>query len=138
MSGPHYELVPIGWVESPLKERSQAPRQGYLGTPPAWLAIAPAVAEGIRDIRAGTEVLVFTWLDRSSRDVLSTVPGDDPGGPPRGVFSTRSPDRPNPIGLHRVTVAAVEGTRLLVHGLEALDGTPVVDIKPVLGPSPGR
>jgi tRNA-Thr(GGU) m(6)t(6)A37 methyltransferase TsaA len=129
---PRYEIVPIGWVESPLKERSQAPRQGYLGTPPAWLVFDPAIAEGIRDLRAGTEVIVLTWLDRSRRDVLSTRPGDDPASPPLGVFSTRSPDRPNPIGLHRVRIAAIGGARALVHGLEALDGTPVVDVKPVL------
>lgn len=135
---PRYEVVPIGWVESPLKERSAAPRQGFLGSPPAWLAIEPEVAEGIRDIEAGTEVLVLTWLDRSDRTELSTVPGDVPGGQPLGVFSTRSPNRPNPIGLHLVKVVAVEGTRLLVHDLEALDGTPVVDIKPVLNTAAER
>jgi tRNA-Thr(GGU) m(6)t(6)A37 methyltransferase TsaA len=129
---PHYEIVPIGWVESPLKERSQAPRQGHLGAPPAWLVFEPEVTEGIRDLRAGTDVIVLTWLDRSRRDVLTTRPGDDPQSPPLGVFSTRSPDRPNPIGLHRVRVIAVEGSRVQVHGLEALDGTPVADVKPVL------
>lgn len=133
MEKPRYEVIPVAWVESPLKDRSQAPRQGGPGTPPTWLAFEPGVAEGMRDLRAGTDVLVLTWLDRSRRDVLITRPGGDPQSPQRGVFSTRSPDRPNPIGLHRVHVAAVEGARVLVHGLEALDGTPVIDVKPVLG-----
>jgi tRNA-Thr(GGU) m(6)t(6)A37 methyltransferase TsaA len=130
---PHYEIVPVGWVESPLTERAQAPRQGDEGAPPAWLAFETEVAEAIRDIRPGTEVLVLTWLDRARRDVLVTRPRDDPDRPPLGVFSTRSPDRPNPIGLHRVQVVAVERSRILVHGLEAIDGTPLVDVKPVLG-----
>jgi tRNA-Thr(GGU) m(6)t(6)A37 methyltransferase TsaA len=130
---PHYEIVPVGWVESPLTERAQAPRQGDEGAPPAWLAFETEVAEAIRDIRPGTEVLVLTWLDRARRDVLVTRPRDDPDRPPLGVFSTRSPDRPNPIGLHRVRVVAVERSRILVHGLEAIDGTPLVDVKPVLG-----
>ena len=86
-----------------------------------------------RDIQPGIEVLVLTWLDRARRDVLVTRPRDDPDRQPLGVFSTRSPDRPNPIGLHRVQVVAVEGSRILVHGLEAIDGTPLVDVKPVLG-----
>jgi tRNA-Thr(GGU) m(6)t(6)A37 methyltransferase TsaA len=129
---PHYEIVPIGWVESPLTERAQAPRQCGEGAPPAWIVFEPEVAEGIRDLRAGIEIIVLTWLDRAHRDVLVTRPGDDPNSPPRGVFSTRSPDRPNPIGLHRVQVIAVEGSRILVHGLEALDGTPLADVKPVL------
>jgi tRNA-Thr(GGU) m(6)t(6)A37 methyltransferase TsaA len=120
-------------VESPLTERAQAPRQGDEGAPPAWLAFETEVAEAIRDIRPGTEVLVLTWLDRARRDVLVTRPRDDPDRPPLGVFSTRSPDRPNPIGLHRVQVVAVERSRILVHGLEAIDGTPLVDVKPVLG-----
>jgi tRNA-Thr(GGU) m(6)t(6)A37 methyltransferase TsaA len=128
----HYEVLPIGWVQSPLTERAQAPRQGNEGTPPAWLAFEPEVREGIRDLRPGIEIMVLTWLDRASRDVLTTRPGDDPLSPPLGVFSTRSPDRPNPIGLHRVRVVAVEGLRVLVRGLEALDGTPLVDVKPVL------
>jgi tRNA-Thr(GGU) m(6)t(6)A37 methyltransferase TsaA len=130
---PWFEVVPVGWVESPLTERARAPRQGDEGAPPAWLAFTPEVAEAIRDIRPGTEVLVLTWLDRARRDVVVTRPRDDPDRPPLGVFSTRSPDRPNPIGLHRVQVVAVEGSRILVHGLEAIDGTPLVDVKPVLG-----
>ena len=132
MSQAPYEVVPVGWVESPLTERGQAPRQGDEGAPPAWIAFEPDVSAGIRDLRPGSEILVLTWLHRARRDVLVTRPGDDPHSPPRGVFSTRSPDRPNPIGLHRVRVVAVEGLRVLVHGLEAIDGTPVADIKPVL------
>ena len=132
MSKPRYEVVPIGWVESPLTDRAQAPRQGDEGAPPAWIAFEPEVSAGIRDLRVGTEVMVLTWLDRADRHVLVTRPGDDPQSPPLGVFSTRSPDRPNPIGLHRVRVVAVDGLRILVHGLEAIDGTPVADVKPVL------
>jgi tRNA-Thr(GGU) m(6)t(6)A37 methyltransferase TsaA len=129
---PRYEIVPIGWVESPLTDRAQAPRQGDEGAPPAWIVFEPAVAEGIRDLQPGTEVLVLTWLDRAHRDELVTRPRDDRANPMRGVFSTRSPDRPNPIGLHRVRIAEVVGLRMLVHGLEAIDGTPVADVKPVL------
>jgi tRNA-Thr(GGU) m(6)t(6)A37 methyltransferase TsaA len=130
---PSYEIMPVGRVESPLTERAQAPRQGDEGAPPAWLVFEPEVEEAVRDIRPGTDVLVLTWLDRARRDVLVTRPRDDPQRAPLGVFSTRSPDRPNPIGLHRVQVIAVEGSRILVHGLEAINGTPLVDVKPVLG-----
>lgn len=133
-----YELAPVGWVESSLKERAQAPRQGSLGAPPAWLAVEPHLAEAIRDLRAGEEVIVLTWLDRARRDELSTVPGDNPGSRPVGVFSTRSPDRPNPIGMHRVRILAVDGLRVQVSDLEALDRTPVLDIKPVLDPAAER
>jgi tRNA-Thr(GGU) m(6)t(6)A37 methyltransferase TsaA len=127
-----YEIEPIGWVESPLTDRAQAPRQGDEGAPPAWIVFEPAVSEGMRDLRPGIEVIVLTWLDRARRDELVTRPRDDPASPLRGVFSTRSPDRPNPIGLHRVRIAEVTGLRMLVHGLEAIDGTPVADVKPVL------
>ena len=127
-----YQVVPIGWVESPLADRAQAPRQGHEGAPDAWLVFDPGVADGLRDLTAGTEILVLTWLDRAARDVLVTRPRDYPPRPPTGVFSTRSPDRPNPIGLHRVHVVATEGLRILVRPLEALDKTPVIDVKPVL------
>jgi tRNA-Thr(GGU) m(6)t(6)A37 methyltransferase TsaA len=120
-------------VESPLTDRAQAPRQGDEGAPAAWLAFEPGVAEALRDLRPGTEIIVLTWLDRADRSVLVTRPRDDPGNPLTGVFSTRSPDRPNPVGLHRVPVIAVDGLRVQVGGLEALDGTPVIDVKPVLG-----
>jgi tRNA-Thr(GGU) m(6)t(6)A37 methyltransferase TsaA len=128
-----YQVVPIGWVESPLTERAQAPRQGDEGAPEACLVFEPGVAEGIRDLEAGAEILVLTWLDRAARDELVTRPRDDPARPLLGVFSTRSPDRPNPVGLHRVRIVAVDGLRIRVSALEALDKTPVIDVKPVLG-----
>lgn len=129
-----YEVRPIGWVESTLKEPAQAPRQS-LGAPQAWLVIEDHVAEGIRDLQAGERIIVLSWLDRSRRDELSTVPGDNPQSRPLGVFSTRSPNRPNPIGLHRVQIVAIDGLRILVDQLEAVDRTPLLDIKPVLDPS---
>ena len=128
-----FDVVPVGWVESPLTDRAQAPRQGDEGAPAAWLAFEPRVAEALRDLRPGIEIIVLTWLDRADRSVLVTRPRDDLGNPLTGVFSTRSPDRPNPIGLHRVPVIAVDGLRVQVGELEALDGTPVIDVKPVLG-----
>lgn len=128
------EARPIGWVESPLTEHAQAPRQGSEGAPNAWLVFEPSIAEAIRDLRAGEQVIVLSWLDRARRDELSCVPGDNPASPPLGVFSTRSPNRPNPIGLHRVQILAVDGLRILVSDLEALDRTPILDIKPVLDP----
>jgi tRNA-Thr(GGU) m(6)t(6)A37 methyltransferase TsaA len=127
-----FEVRPIGRVESPLADRDQAPKQGDEGSPEAWLVFDPDVTEGLRDLRPGTDVILLTWLDRASRDVLAVHPRGDLNRPVTGVFSTRSPDRPNPIGLHRVTIVAIDGTRLTVHNLEALNGTPIVDIKPVL------
>ena len=128
-----YEVRPIGRVESPLRDRADAPKQGD-GAPDAWLVVLPQYAEGLRDVRVGTEALLLTWLDRADRTVLSTRPRDDPANPMTGVFSTRSPDRPNPIGLHRVRILARDGCRIRVGPLEALDGTPIVDLKPVLDP----
>lgn len=125
-------LEPIGRVESPLQQPDEAPRQGDEGAPDAWVVLEPAVSEGIRGLEAGNDVLVLTWLDRASRDVLAVHPRDDLERPLTGVFATRSQDRPNPIGLHRVRILAIEGTRLKVRGLEAVDRTPVLDIKPVL------
>jgi tRNA-Thr(GGU) m(6)t(6)A37 methyltransferase TsaA len=133
MPADSYEVRPVGWVESPLTDLALAPRQGDEGAPDAWLVLEPNVSEAARDLRAGTEVIVLTWLDRASRDVLAVHPRSDRDRPVQGVFSTRSPDRPNPIGLHTVRIIAVEGNRIQVRNLEALDGTPVVDIKPVLG-----
>lgn len=128
-----YEVRPIGWVESTLVDPGDAPNQGYQGAPDAWLVIDPDVREGIRDIGVGAEIFVLTWLHLARRDELATQPGDDPTGPERGVFSTRSPARPNPIGLHRVTVVEIGDGRLRVEPLEAIDRTPLVDIKPVIG-----
>ena len=133
-----YELQPIGWVESPLVDLELAPKQGDEGSPEAWLVFDQGVCEGLRDLRPGTEVIVLTWLDRARRDVLSVHPRGDPANPEQGVFSTRSPGRPNPIGLHRVRIISIDGTRIRVQNLEALDGTPVVDVKPVLGPPRDR
>jgi tRNA-Thr(GGU) m(6)t(6)A37 methyltransferase TsaA len=127
------ELVPVGTVESSLTEKAMAPNQGDEGAPEAWLAFAERVAPALLGLAAGDELLVLTWLDRADRDVLQVHPRGDLSRPLAGVFATRSPDRPNPIGLHRVTVLEIDGARLRVHPLEALDGTPVVDVKPVLG-----
>jgi tRNA-Thr(GGU) m(6)t(6)A37 methyltransferase TsaA len=127
-----YEVFPIGKVESSLVDRTTAPKQGDEGSPEAWLVFEERVADGLRDVVPGAELLLLTWLDRAARDVLLVHPRGDVNRPQTGVFSTRSPDRPNPIGLHRVTVLAVEGLRMRVADLEALDGTPIVDVKPVL------
>ncbi|HYL05834.1 MAG TPA: tRNA (N6-threonylcarbamoyladenosine(37)-N6)-methyltransferase TrmO [Thermoanaerobaculia bacterium] len=127
-----YALHPVGVVRSPLAERADAPKQGYEGAPAAWLEVSPAVAAGLQGIAAGDEVILITWLHRSRRDVLTVHPRGDETLPLAGVFATRSPDRPNPLGLHRVKVLEVAGNELKVAPLEALDGTPVVDIKPVL------
>ena len=129
-----YELRPIGWVRSPLTDRSVAPKQGNEGAPEAWLEFDASVRTGLDDLEPGAEVLVLTWLHQADRDVLRVHPRDDPANPQRGVFSTRSADRPNPIGLHRVTIVSIEDGRFLVRNLEAVDGTPIVDVKPVLGP----
>ncbi len=130
---PH-ELRPIGRVESALVDPAAAPKQGDEGAPEATLVFEERVAPGLSDLRPGEEVVLLTWLDRADREVLSVHPRDDPANPETGVFSTRSADRPNPIGLHRVEIVAVDGTRLRVRSLEAVDGTPILDLKPVLGP----
>jgi tRNA-Thr(GGU) m(6)t(6)A37 methyltransferase TsaA len=127
-----FEVVAIGRVESPLIDRATAPKQGAEGSPAAWPVFDDAVADGLADLRAGDDVLVLTWLHRARRDVLRVHPRDDLSVPERGVFSTRSPDRPNPIGVHHVHVVSVEGRRVQVRDLEAIDGTPIVDVKPVL------
>ena len=126
------ELMPIGHVQSPLKLREEAPKQGDEGAPDAWLVFADAVAEGLDGIVVGDELLVLTWLDQAERDVLKVIPRGDRSRGVQGVFNTRSPDRPNPIGLHRVTVLELADDRLHVRNLEALDGTPIVDVKPLL------
>ena len=132
------EISPIGVVESPLTDLAAAPRQGDEGAPDAWLVFEPEVLAGLEGVVPGDQVLVLTWLDRGRRDVLKVHPRSDPSRRPQGVFSTRSPDRPNPIGLHRVEVVSIEGPRVLVHNLEALDGTPILDVKPVLSADIGE
>lgn len=133
-----YVVEPIGRVSSPLVDPGTAPKQGSEGSPDAWLLFEPAVLPGLRDLRVGSEVLVLTWLDRADRDTLLVHPRDDPANPETGVFSTRSADRPNPVGLHRVEILAIDGPRVQVRNLEALDGTPIVDLKPVLHPTLDR
>jgi tRNA-Thr(GGU) m(6)t(6)A37 methyltransferase TsaA len=127
-----FALRPIGTVESPLTDPNAAPKQGDEGAPEAWLVFEPDVRDGLRDLQADTEIIVLTWLDRADRSVLEVHPRDDPANPMQGVFNTRSADRPNPIGLHRVEIVAVDGSRLRVRNLEAIDGTPILDVKPVL------
>ncbi|HEU5393210.1 MAG TPA: tRNA (N6-threonylcarbamoyladenosine(37)-N6)-methyltransferase TrmO, partial [Candidatus Methylomirabilis sp.] len=128
-----YSLLPVGFVRSRLTARKDAPRQGSEGAPAAWVEFDPAFAEALDGIAAGQEVILLTWLHQGRRDVLRVRPRDDPRNALKGVFATRSPDRPNPIGLHRVRVSRIEeSTRVLVEPLEAIDGTPVVDVKPVL------
>jgi len=131
-----YLLRPIGVVRSPLTTREEAPRQGSEGAPEARVEIDPTFADALVGVAKGDEVILLTWLHLSDRDVLKVHPRGDPERPLAGVFATRSPDRPNPIGLHRVHVLETDGfARLRVSPLEALDGTPVVDIKPVLASS---
>jgi tRNA-Thr(GGU) m(6)t(6)A37 methyltransferase TsaA len=134
MNQVRFELIPVGWVQSPPTDRASAPKQGHEGSPEAWLVFEPWVLQGIEGIREGDEVIVLTWLDRARRDVLRVHPRGDAANPEQGVFSTRSPDRPNPIGLHRVEIASIEGNRFRVRNLEALHATPIVDVKPVLTP----
>lgn len=133
MTSDAFVLRPIGRVESSLRDRATAPRQGDEDAPPAWLVFEPYVREGLAGLRAGTEMILLTWLDRAVRDVLVVRPRRDQTRRPTGVFGTRSPDRPNPIGLHRVEIVSVDGDRVEVRNLEALDGTPILDVKPLLG-----
>jgi tRNA-Thr(GGU) m(6)t(6)A37 methyltransferase TsaA len=117
-----------------LVDLATAPKQGDEGAPEAAIVFDPDVAEAAKDLHVGDEVIVLTWLHLARRDVLSVHPRGNERTPLRGVFSTRSPDRPNPIGLHTVQVVGIEGSRLRVRDLEALDGTPVIDVKPTLEP----
>ena len=123
---------PVGVIRSILKERSAAPKQGSEGAPDAWLELHEWAAEGLRGLAVGDEIIIITWFHRGRRDVLQVHPRSDPRNPLTGVFATRSPDRPNPLGLHPVVVRAIDGRRLRIGPIEAIDGTPVVDIKPVL------
>lgn len=128
-----FTLTSIGQVRSPLVDWAHAPKQGHEGAPKAWLELDPAYEPAARDLQAGDEVLVLTWLHRGDRATLRVHPRDDESAPMRGVFSTRSQDRPNPVGIHRVRIVEVASpTRIRVSGIEAIDGTPVIDIKPVL------
>lgn len=127
-----FEINPIGFVESPLTDLTMAPKQGHEGSPEACLVLLPEVIDGLLGLQAGDRVIVLTWLDRARRDALQVHPRDDLSNPLRGVFSTRSADRPNPIGLHPVEILAIEGDRIRVSDLEAVDGTPILDIKPVI------
>lgn len=127
-----YLIEPIGLIRSELTSREEAPRQGFHGAPDAWIDIEAKFAAGLEGLAAGDEIVVLTWLHEGRRDTLQVHPRRDAALAETGVFTTRSPDRPNPIGLHRVTVKEIAGTRLRVGPLEAIDGTPVVDIKPVI------
>ena len=126
------DLIRVATVSSPLSDRAAAPKQGDEGAPEATLVFETGFAIALDGLAPGDEIVLLTWLDRASRDVLRVHPRDDASRPEQGVFATRSADRPNPLGLHEVDVLAIEGDRMHVRPLEALDGTPVVDVKPVL------
>lgn len=130
-----FTLYPIGVIRSPLTDRSLAPMQGYEGAPDAWLEVNPSFIEAIDGLAVGDELILITWLHLSGRDILKVHPRGDLTQPLTGVFATRSPNRPNPLGLHRVTVREILGNRLKVGPLEAIDGTPVVDVKIALDQS---
>ncbi len=132
MTGPDLLLRPVGVVRSELRDRERAPMQGDEGAPEAWIELRPEVAGAAASLTPGDELLVLTWFHEADRSVLEVRPRGDPTRPLTGVFSTRSPDRPNPVGLHRVRLLAVEPRRIRVGPLEAIDGTPVIDLKPVL------
>lgn len=128
-----FSLKQIGYVRSPLVDRAHAPKQGNEGSPEAWLVFQPEFQEGLIDLRPGDEILVLTWLHHAVRETLSVHPRDDLSAPLRGVFSTRSQDRPNPVGLHRVSIVEIDiPVQFKVLDLEAFDGTPIIDVKPVL------
>ncbi|MEU9831183.1 tRNA (N6-threonylcarbamoyladenosine(37)-N6)-methyltransferase TrmO [Streptosporangium sp. NPDC048047] len=129
-----YTLRPVGRVESALTDRAAAPRQPDEGAPDAWLVFDDRYAPALDGLVPGTDVLLFTWLDRADRETLAVRPRGDATRPVTGVFATRAPDRPNPIGLHTVHILAVAGARVHVRNLEALDGTPILDVKPILTP----
>jgi tRNA-Thr(GGU) m(6)t(6)A37 methyltransferase TsaA len=132
LAGAHERLHPIGIIRSSLKARREAPKQGREGAPDAWLEVRPALAQGLEGIAVGDEIVILTWLHQAHRDVLKVRPRADHRRPLTGVFATRSPDRPNPVGIHPVTVKRIVGNRLRIGPIEAIDRTPVIDIKPVL------
>jgi len=132
MTNQRFELRQIAVVRSDLTDPDEAPMQGNEGAPDAWVEVEPPYAAALKGLSPGDDVILITWFHLSQREVLQVHPRSDPSRPMTGVFATRSPERPNPLGLHRVTVRQIDGTRLLVGPLEAVDGTPVVDIKPVL------
>ncbi len=134
VSGDEYRVRPIGWVRSPLVDIAVAPKQGDEGAPEADLVFSAEYVEWLKNLDVGETILVLTWLDRASRDVLVVRPRDDETRPPQGVFSTRSADRPNPVGVHRVDITGIDGSTVRVSNLEAVDGTPIIDVKPTLGP----
>ena len=136
MSKTTYTIEPIGFVRSELTRLEDAPMQGDEGAPEAWLELTPKAAKGLMGITPGDELILLTWLHLADRDVLQVHPRGDLNRPLEGVFATRSPDRPNPVGLHRVSVLEVAEQKLRVARLEAIDGTPIVDIKPVLTSDP--
>lgn len=125
-------IKPIGVVESPIIDRENAPSQGNEGAPDAWINFNKNIVEGLDGIQVGDNVIVFTWFHQSKRDVLKLHPRWDKNNPLTGVFATRSPDRPNPIGIHPVKVLKIEGDKIKVSDLEAIHGTPVIDLKPVI------
>lgn len=129
-------IRPIGVIHSTIKTRAEAPKQNYEGAPDAWLEIYPFAADGLFRIAAGDELIVITWLHQSNRKTLKVHPRSDPKRRLTGVFATRSPDRPNPLGLHRVTVRKRSGRRLMIGPIEAIDGTPVADLKLALSCTP--
>jgi tRNA-Thr(GGU) m(6)t(6)A37 methyltransferase TsaA len=128
-------LHAIGVIRSSLKARAEAPKQGSEGGPDAWLEVSPSLTQGLDGLVVGDDIIVVSWLHQASRDTLKVHPRGASRNPLTGVFATRSPDRPNPLGLHRVTVRRIDNNRLLISPIEAIDGTPVVDIKPVLSGS---
>jgi tRNA-Thr(GGU) m(6)t(6)A37 methyltransferase TsaA len=127
-------LRPVGVIRSALKTRREAPKQGCEGGPDAWLEVEPWAGACLLGLAPGDGIIVITWLHAARRDVFQVHPRSDPRNPLAGVFATRSPDRPNPLGLHPVTIREIDGTRLRIGPIDAIDGTPVVDIKPVLNP----
>jgi tRNA-Thr(GGU) m(6)t(6)A37 methyltransferase TsaA len=128
----NYTVRPVGVLRSTIKSRARAPMQGFEGAPDAWIDVHRTAVPALHRLAVGDEIIVISWLHRGRRDVLQVHPRSDPRNPLTGVFATRSPDRPNPIGLHPVTVLAIDGHRLKVGPIEAIDRTPVIDIKPVI------